>query len=154
MAESSLKKAEGKNFTVGDIGEWGELNNYTFTHPNLPAAVPRKLFLKKELGLTGMEVSLNKTLPGEGVPFYHGHKANEELYIFIKGKGQFQIDGEVIDVSEGTVIRVAPDGVRAWRNNSSEELYFIVTQAKSDSFPGSTIADGKGARAPVNWPAA
>lgn len=154
MAESSLKKKEGKNFTVAEIGAWKELDNYTFTHPNLPTALPRKLFLKKELGLTGMEVSLNKTLPGEGAPFYHGHKANEELYIFIKGNGQFQIDGEVIDVSEGSVIRVATDGIRAWRNNSSEELYFIVIQAKSDSFPGSNISDGKGARAPVNWPVA
>lgn len=99
-----------------------------------------------------MEVSLNKMLSGEGVPFYHGHKANEELYIFLKGKGQFQIDGEVIDVSEGTVIRVAPDGIRAWRNNSSEELYFIVIQARSDNFSGSNISDGKGTGAPVNWP--
>jgi len=154
VAESSLKKTEGKNFTVANIGRWEKLDNYTFTHPNLPVGFPGKLFLKKELGLTGMEVSLNKMLSGEGVPFYHAHKANEELYIFLKGKGQFQIDGEVIDVSEGTVIRVAPNGIRAWRNNSSEELYFIVIQARSDNFSGSNISDGKGAGAPVNWPEA
>lgn len=152
MAESSLKKREGKNFTVANIGRWEELDNYTFTHPNLPGGFPRKLFLKKQLELTGMEVSLNKMLPGEGVPFYHAHKSNEELYIFLKGKGQFQVDGEVIDVKEGTVIRVTPPGIRAWRNNSSEELYFIVIQARSDSFSGSNISDGKGAVAPVNWP--
>lgn len=151
MAESSLKKTDGKNFTAANIGKWKELDNYTFTHSNLPAGFPGKLFLKKELGLTGMEVSLNKMLPGEGMPFYHTHQANEELYVFLKGKGQFQIDGEVIDVKEGTVIRVAPDGIRAWRNNSSEELYFIVIQAKADSLSGENISDGKGTGAPVNW---
>jgi len=151
VAESLLKKTEGKNFTAANIGKWKELDNYTFTHPNLPAEFPGKLFLKKELGLTGMEVSLNKMLPGEGMPFYHAHQANEELYVFLKGKGQFQIDGEVIDVKEGTVIRVAPDGIRAWRNNSSEELYFIVIQAKADSLSGENISDGKGTGASVNW---
>lgn len=45
---------------------------------------------------------------------------------FIKGSGRFQVDGDVIDVREGTVIRVAPEGTRAWRNNSSEDLYYIV----------------------------
>jgi mannose-6-phosphate isomerase-like protein (cupin superfamily) len=154
MAESSLQKREGRNFTVAHLGGWDELDNYTFKHPRIPREYPRKLFLKDELGLTGMEVSLNKMLPGEGMPFYHAHQTNEELYVFLKGKGQFQIDGEVIDVKEGTVIRVAPDGVRAWRNNSSEELYFIVIQTRSDSFSGSNISDGKGAVAPVNWPEA
>ena len=152
MAESSLKKTEGKNFTVANIGRWEELDNYTFTHPNLPVGFPGKLFLKKQLGLTGMEVSLNKMLPGDGVPFYHGHKANEELYIFLKGKGQFQVDGEVIDVKEGTVIRVTPPGIRVWRNNSTETLYYIVVQAKVDSLPGSDISDGRGLTKKPEWP--
>lgn len=151
---TELKKQEGKHFTAAHLGGWDELDNHTFTHPNLPAGFPGKLFLKKELKLTGMEVSLNKLMPGRGMGFYHSHQLNEECYVFIKGKGQFQIDGEVVEVSEGTVIRVAPRGVRAWRNNSSEDLYYIVIQAKAASLSGENISDGKGGGAPVKWPEA
>lgn len=152
MAESPLEKREGKNFTIAHLGGWDELDNYTFKHPRIPWEYPRKLFLKGELGLTGMEVSLNKMLPGEGMPFYHSHKANEELYVFLRGKGQFQVDGEVIDVEEGTVIRVTPPGIRVWRNNSTETLYYIVVQAKADSLSGSDISDGRGLAKKPEWP--
>jgi len=47
-----------------------------------------------------------------------------------------------MDVKEGTVIRVAPEGVRTWRNDSSEDLYFIVIQAKAGSYSGKEISDG------------
>ncbi len=126
MEKLVFEKIEGQNFTVAHIGKWTYLDKYIFKHPKLPGAFTGKLFLKNELKLTGTEVSLNKLPPGAQIPFYHKHKENEELYLFIKGKGQFQIDGEVVDVREGTVIRVAPDGVRTWRNNSSEDLYCIV----------------------------
>lgn len=142
MAGEKLDKVEGRNFTVFHVGNWSELDQYAFKHPNLPNSFPGKLFLKRELKLTGMEVSLNKFPPGASMPFYHKHQEHEELYIFIKGRGQFQIDDEVIDVGEGTVIRVAPDGIRTWRNNSSEDIYYIVIQAKVGSLSGEEISDG------------
>jgi mannose-6-phosphate isomerase-like protein (cupin superfamily) len=142
MAGEKLDKVEGRNFTVFHVGNWSELDQYAFNHPNLPNSFPGKLFLKRELKLTGMEVSLNKFPPGASMPFYHKHQEHEELYIFIKGRGQFQIDDEVIDVGEGTVIRVAPDGIRTWRNNSSEDIYYIVIQAKAGSLSGEEISDG------------
>jgi len=152
VSESPIKKTSGKNFTAMRLDGWDGLDGCAFTHPGLPAAFPRKLFLKSELGLTGMEVSLNKLLPGEGMGFYHTHRANEECYIVLKGNGQFQVDGRVFEIGEGTVIRVAPQGVRAWRNNSSEALYLIVIQARAGGFSGENISDGKGAGAPVDWP--
>jgi len=152
MAKPPLDKIEGQNFTAAHIGKWDGLDKYTFKHPKLPGEYPGKLFLKNVLKLTGMEVSLNKLPPGTQMPFYHKHKEHEELYLFIKGKGQFQIDGRVVDVREGTVIRVAPDAVRTWRNNSSEDLYFIVIQAKAGSLSGEDISDGIGVGHRVKWP--
>ena len=151
MDKLPFKKMEGHKFTVIHIGNWTNLDKYTFEHPKLPGSYTGKLFLKSELKLTGMEVSLNKLPPGTQMPFYHRHKHNEELYLFIKGKGQFQIDGEVVDVREGTVIRVAPDGVRTWRNNSSEDLYFIVIQSRAGSLSGENISDGIGVGHGVEW---
>lgn len=142
MDKPKFEKVERRNFAVAHIGKWRELDKYIFNHPKLPGAYTGKLFLKSELELTGMEVSLNKFPPGSEMPFCHRHKENEELYLFIKGNGQFEIDGEVVDVQEGTVIRIAPAGVRTWRNNSSEDLYFIVIQAKAGSLSGKDISDG------------
>jgi len=152
MDKLLFEKVEGQNFTVAHIGKWIDLDKYTFRHTKLPGAYTGKLFLKNELKLTGMEVSLNELPPGNQMPFYHKHKENEEFYLFIKGKGQFQIDGEVVDVREGTVIRVDPDGVRIWRNNSSEHLYFVVIQAKAGSLSGEDISDGIGVGHHVEWP--
>jgi mannose-6-phosphate isomerase-like protein (cupin superfamily) len=138
---SQLEATHGTNYSIAHAGEWRNLAHYTFKHP-LIAMVPGKLFLKEPLHLTGMEVSLGVVPAGRGTPFLHAHRQNEELYIFVKGQGQFVVDGEVLDVQEGTVVRVAPAGARAWRNNSTEDLYYIVIQAKAGTLANGTITDG------------
>src|SRR5262245_4611563 len=115
---------KGKNYTAGNVGRLDELDQYEFPHPKLKRPARGKLFLKRPLGLTGMELSLNRLPPGAAIPFLHRHQKHEELYLFVRGKGEFQVDGEVIPIVEGTVIRVSPEGARAYRNNSKEELYY------------------------------
>ena len=146
MTEPLFEVTNHQNHTVGQVGRWSGLDQYTFQ------TYPGKLFLKNAMRLTGMEVSLNKLPPGVEVPFLHKHRKHEELFIFVKGKGQFQVDGQTMDVSEGTVIRVAPEGVRTWRNNSSEDLYYVVVQANSQTPCEAEIADGIGIDGPVEWP--
>ncbi len=141
MEVKTFENIEGENFSLVNIGDLTDLGAYTFNSPNIPGPFPGKLFLRNEMKLTGMEVSLNKFPAGTEMPFYHKHKENEELYLFIKGKGQFQIDGETVDVCEGTAIRVSPNGVRTWKNTSTEDLFFIIVQAKSDSFGSEEMAD-------------
>ena len=62
------------------------------------------------------------------------------------------IDGEVIDVREGSAIRVSPEGVRAWRNNSTEDLYYIVIQAKNNTLDAYTLTDGVLVDPNAVWP--
>jgi len=152
MEKTELETIEGRNFTAAQVDSLERLDEYVFSDSKLPGEYPGKLFLNKGLRLTALEVSLNKLAPGGAIPFYHKHQTNEELYVFVGGEGQFQIDGEIIDVCEGTVIRVAPEGERAWRNNSTGDLYFVVIQAKAGSFEGETISDGKGVPGTVRWP--
>ena len=137
------------NFTVLKLGELAKLNQFTFSVPGF--SVEGKKFLKDDLGLTSMEASLNKMVPGGGMPFHHRHQENEELYFFIRGKGQFQLDGKTLDVSEGTVIRVSPSAARCWRNNSKEDLYYLVVQAKANTMKGSTGSDGVVLNDEVRW---
>lgn len=135
-------------------GKFEDLDQYELEHPRRPGKpLPGKLFLKDHLDLSGMQVSLGKMPAGKAVPFLHKHKTNEELYIFVRGKGQIQIDGEVIDVEEGTSVRIAPNGERAWRNTGTEDLYCIVIQAKENSLTQDTFDDGIPCDNQPNWPA-
>jgi len=150
MTEIKGGMKKGATYSVADVGAFADLLDYKF--PVGEFKFRGKVFLKEALELTGMEVSLGKMVPGTAVPYTHIHQENEELYLFIKGKGQFLIDGEVIDVQEGTMIRVAPEGVRAWRNNSEEDLYYIVIQAKQGSLGQYTLKDGKIIEMNPTWP--
>ncbi|MGZ4164768.1 MAG: cupin domain-containing protein [Tumebacillaceae bacterium] len=141
-----METKQGKNFTAVEVGTFEGLDQVT------EGMFKGKLFLKELLGLTGMEVSLNKLPAGRSVPFYHQHKQDEELYIFLKGTGQFQVDDEIFDVKEGSVIRVATAGTRIWRNNSTEDLYYIVIQAQQDSLKEWTREDGIVLPDEVKWP--
>lgn len=154
MSEAQLDVIKGKNFSGAQVGALADLHHYQFFHPlGKGRGFPGKLFLKEALGMNGMEVSLNKLPAGQSMPFYHQHKTHEELYIFLQGSGQFQVDNQVIDVREGTVIRVAPEGVRTWRNHSQEDLYYIVIQATAGSMAASEIDDGVVCAEKVSWPA-
>ena len=139
------------NHSVFEIGALENIDQHSFSTPLLPSAVKGKKFLQSDLALTGMEVSFNKFPPGAAMPFHHQHREHEELYVFLKGKGQFQIDGQTINVKEGTAIRVAPAGVRTWRNNSNQDLYYVVIQAKANSLPKGTIEDGMVVDQKVSW---
>jgi len=147
-----LERLEGPNFSLVQLGEIKDLRQYRFQHPALPAAVPGKVFLQELLGLTGMEISFGVMPAGRSMPFHHRHRQNEEVYLFLRGRGQFQIDGQVHEVREGTAIRVSPEGVRSWRNHSTEDLFYVVIQAKAGSIEGGTTTDGVGLPGPVNWP--
>ena len=139
------------NVSVVHAGPWAELDRREFRPPGSSRGLFGKVFLKEELGLTGMELSLNKVPPGAQSPFLHHHVEHEELYLFVQGEGQFQVDGKVFDVREGSVVRVAPAGVRGLRNTGRQDLYFVCVQAKWGSLEARTIADGRKVQGPLLW---
>lgn len=135
----------GTHFSVVEAGPFNNLLSMS------KEPVPGKYFLKNRLGLTGMEVSLNQLPEGGSIPFYHTHRENEELYLFIGGQGQFQVDGQIFDVKEGTAIRVLPQGERTLRNLGTGDLFFIVIQAQEGSLRQWVETDGVILDKPVTW---
>lgn len=131
----------GKNFTVVNSGTMSDWQNNVIERPD-GRKVSGKKFLKDELQTTGCEMSINSLPPGASVPFYHAHKENEELYIFLSGKGQMEVDGEVFDVGEGTIVRVAPAGERIWRNNGDVPVTCVVLQVREGSLRQHSAGDG------------
>ncbi len=141
----------GLNFTQFESGSLKSWIENSVEIPGL-GKVPGKLFLKEQMGLTSAEISINALPAGEGMPFHHTHKQNEEIYIFLNGTGQVQIDDEVLEVKEGTILKIAPNGVRTWRNNGSEMLVYLVLQMKDNSLVQWGLQDADVPEKEVAWP--
>lgn len=110
-----------------------------------------KVFMGQALQTTGAEISFQSFAPGKETGFLHTHQTHEELYIFVSGKGEFQVDGQVFPVGEGSVVRVAPEGKRSVRNNGTEPLIMICVQYKAQTFTAQDAADGQLLQEPVKW---
>ncbi|MBI3561512.1 MAG: cupin domain-containing protein [Gammaproteobacteria bacterium] len=151
MHGNKSKIRTGTNFTAYKSGARSEWPDHSLEIPGL-GEIHGKHFLKDIVGFTGSEISINSLPPGAGMPFYHQHQENEEIYIFIQGRGQMQIDGEIIDVQEGSVVRIAPNGLRTWRNNSHEPLLYIVAQMRANSLRQYGFGDGVVSEKKVTWP--
>ena len=100
-------------------------------------------FVKDATGATSCEISFGSLPTGAAVPFFHSHKANEENYIILSGAGRFQVDGEVFDIAEGSVIRVSTNCDRNLKCTSEAPLIYICIQAKEGSLGGYTMTDAE-----------
>jgi mannose-6-phosphate isomerase-like protein (cupin superfamily) len=146
------KTVRGTNFTCFHAGPREEWAQFRLGPPDVPLPAKGKLFLRDLLGSAGLEVSLNVVPPGKGMPFLHRHRQNDEVYVVVGGRGQFLVDGEFIDVAEGSALRVSPGGARAWRNNSDAPLYFLCVQYPADSAIEGGTLDGQKAEGKLAWP--
>jgi len=147
-AKKTKRETNYSHYNGGSLEEWAQ---HKMEHP-VRGKVRGKHFLKDHVDFTGCEISINSLPAGGAVPFSHQHKENEEVYIFIKGHGQMQIDHEIVDVTEGSIVRIAPAGLRTWRNNSSEPLVYIVIQVRENSLRQHTFEDGIPNMDPISWP--
>ena len=101
------KTASATNFTAINLGKLNELGDYLLElAPEIK--IPGKVFGGAALQATGSEFSFQLFQPGTETGFLHTHQTHEELYFFLSGNGEFQVDGQVFPVSEGSVVRVAP----------------------------------------------
>lgn len=145
------ERVSGPNFTLAHVGKFAELARYGIRHPLVGATLRGKVFLNEVLDLTAMEISFGVLPPHASIPFYHKHKQNEEVYLFLSGIGEYQIDGQILPIREGTAVRVSPDGVRTARNTGDEPMNYIVIQAKQGSLEQWTGTDGIGVPGEVTW---
>ncbi len=134
---------EGANFTAVSAGSFDELGGF-----ELPmgggATVKGKVFTGAALKSTGMEMSLQTMAPGQESPFVHAHKKHEELYMVIKGEGEFKVDDKVFPIAEGSLVRIAPAGKRSLRNTGKDNLVVMCIQYMADSFGPDDTPAGDG----------
>ena len=142
--------AAAANFSAANVGKLNELGDYLLElGPEMK--IPGKVFGGAAVGATGAEFSLQSFAPGTETGFLHTHKTHEELYFFLSGTGEFQVDGEVFPVGEGSIVRVAPAGKRSVRNNGTQPLVMLCIQYSSGTFTAADVADGNLLGEPVVW---
>ena len=142
--------AEATNFKAINIGRINDLNEYVL-ELGPEVKIPGKVFGGAALGATGGEFSMQVFQPGTKTGFLHTHKMHEELYFFLSGEGQFQVDGQVFPVREGSVVRVSPDGKRSIRNNGTEPLVMLCVQYRGNTFTEEDATDGVILNEQVKW---
>lgn len=142
--------ADLANATAIDLGPLAEIKDYVLAlGPDVK--IPGKVFGGSAVKAGGADFSLQVFAPGTEGGFYHTHKEHEELYFFLSGEGEYQVDGTNIPVKEGTVVRVSPVGKRAVRNTGTTPLTMLCIQYKATA-PGSVNpSDGTILNEPVKW---
>lgn len=142
--------ANASNFKAVDFGELSELKDYVL-ELGTEIKIPGKVFGGTVLGADGGDFSFQMFQPGTETGFLHKHKQHEELYFFLRGKGEFQVDGQIFPVKEGSVVRVAPEGERSVRNNGTEPLIMLCVQYKGNTFTAEDASDGIILEKQVKW---
>lgn len=142
--------ANATNFSAINVGKLNELGEYVL-ELGPEVKIPGKVFGGVALNATGGDFSFQVFQPGTETGFLHTHKTHEELYFFLSGAGEFQVDGQVFPVEEGSVVRVAPDGKRSVRNNGTMPLIMLCVQYRGNTMTADDATDGVILQVPVKW---
>lgn len=127
---SELKKLnEGAKYSHATVGKISDFDGKVFVHDNI--------------GETSCEISFGSLPAGGEVPFFHSHKNNEENYIILSGKGRFQVNDDVFDIAEGSVVRVATNCDRNLKNTGDGKMTYICIQAKEGGLDTYTMTDAE-----------
>ncbi len=110
----------GKGYSKAHF-DWNELP---------PLTSPRRL-----LELSGVALGLINLPPQEGYTFTHHHREQEEVYMVQEGSGQLLIDGELIPLAAGDMVRVSPESSRALKNDGGTPLRIICAGGVPAGYP-------------------
>jgi len=108
----------------------------TYNLENLPNWLT---FLRDDIKLTSLGMGFARLAAGKGYTFLHKHEnQEEEIYIVLNGKGVIYLDGELIDLNPGDVVRVNPEVYRAIKADDESELVCLIVGALPvEGFPRS-----------------
>jgi len=87
-----------------------------------------------DLGNEQVAFTWRRMPPGTGGKgsYGHRHKTQEEIYFVAAGTLQFKLEDDVLDISSGTVVRVAPQVARSVWNEGPEDAVLIMCSTKGD----------------------
>lgn len=89
----------------------------------------------RALGLSGPALGLIALPAGQGYTFTHSHEQQEEVYVVLEGEGTLLVDGELLPLQRGDVVRVSPATRRALRSNGPERLFVLCAGGVASGHP-------------------
>ena len=101
-------------------------------------------FARKHLDSRDLGVSLWRYAANFRSPMAHSHREQEEAYVVAAGSGRVLLDGEVLDLRQWDVVRVAPEVVRAFEAGPDGLELIAVGGPKPE--------DGDGVMGEAAWP--
>ncbi len=101
-------------------------------------------FGRSKLDSRDLGVSLFSYKPDLRSPTAHSHREQEEAYVVVSGSGRVLLDGELRELRQWDVLRVAPEVVRAFEAGP-EGLELIA-------IGGPKPGDGDGEPGAAVWP--
>ena len=107
--------------------------------PGVEGRFGRKHLDSRDLGVSHFRYAANLRSP-----FAHSHREQEEAYVVVAGSGRVLLDGEVLELNQWDVVRVAPEVVRAFEAGPDGLDIIAVGGPK----PG----DGDGVMGTATWP--
>jgi len=107
--------------------------------PGIEVRFGRKHLDSRDLGVTLVRYGANLRNP-----MAHSHREQEEAYVVIAGSGRVLLDGEVVELRQWDVVRVAPEVVRTFEAGS-DGLDMIAVG-------GPKPPEGDGVMGAASWP--
>jgi mannose-6-phosphate isomerase-like protein (cupin superfamily) len=102
-------------------------------------------FGRKHLGSRDLGISHFRYAPNFRSETGHKHGEQEEAYVVVAGDGRMLVDGQVLDLRQWDVVRVAPETVRAFEAGPGGLELVAVGGPKPEG--------GDGEAVPAEWPA-
>lgn len=133
---AAVKKiAENERFTAINVGKLADIGDYNVTDEKGEIQEPGKVYLQDSLKTIGSQLSYTVIMPGKAVSYFHVHHKNEEVYMVIKGQGEYQVDDVVFPICEGSIVRVGVEASRCYKNTGKDPLIMICYQTEQKPLP-------------------
>jgi quercetin dioxygenase-like cupin family protein len=98
-------------------------------------------FARKHLDSRELGVSYWRYAPGYRSRMGHHHREQEEAYVVVGGSGRIKLDGDVRELRQWDVIRVAPEVVRAFEAGADGLEMIAVGSSRPEGGDGVPVAD-------------
>ena len=115
-----------------------DLESFT-EDPDYELRFGRKHMDSRDLGVSRYRIAAEKRSP-----FAHRHREQEEAYVVASGSGRMLLEGEVIELRQWDVVRVAPTVGRAFESGPEGMELIAIGGPKPEG--------GDGEPAELDWP--
>lgn len=123
----------------------------TYSHVNFDDIEPSTAedgfearFGRKHIESRDLGISRFRFGSGTRSPMAHRHREQEEAYVVASGSGRALLDGEVVELREGDLLRVAPEVARAFEGGPDGLELIAIGGPKPEG--------GDGERVEIEWP--